>query len=160
MPISPKPISTVSQMLGQQRRHDALGVVELDELLFPILDVEADHQIGVLERLLVHRQAQRMLVGEVERVVDVPHRGAGRLGELDDALEAAGPPPGIFREQHRVLGLEQLVGDGRDRPGVRHHRRRRRDRVRGRQPTRGWSAAFPAAPRRSTCRSGLAARWS
>ena len=42
------------------------------------LHVEADDQIGVLERLLVHAQAQRMLVGKVERVVDVPHRGAGQ----------------------------------------------------------------------------------
>ena len=101
-------------MLGEERRHDALGVVELDELLLPILDVEADHQVGVLERLLVHRQAQRVLVREIERVVDVPDRGAGGLGQLDDVLEAAGAPAGVFGEQHRMLGLEQFVGDGGD----------------------------------------------
>ena len=54
----------------------ALGVVELGELLLPIVDVEADDQIGVPERVLVHAQAQRVLVGKIERVVDVPHRRA------------------------------------------------------------------------------------
>ena len=74
-----------------------------------------------------------MLVGKVERVVDVPHRRAGGLGQLHDALEAAGAPAGIFGEQHRMLGGEQLVGDRRDRARIGRHRRRRRGRAGGRQ---------------------------
>ena len=111
----------------------SLGVVELGELLFPVIDVEADDEIGVAERVLVHAQAQRVLVGKIERVVDVPHRRAGGLGQLDDALEAAGAPSGIFRQQERVLGLDQLVRDRRDRRRIGRHPRRGRDHAGGRQ---------------------------
>ena len=108
-----------------RRRRDllarALGAVELGELLLPVLDVEADDQVGVPQRVLVHAEAERMLVGKVERVVDVPHGRAGRFGKRDDALEAARAPSGIFRQQHGMLGREQLVGDRGDRARVGRH---------------------------------------
>src|SRR5436190_21900815 len=61
----------------------ALGVIELGELLLPIVHVEAKHEIGMAQRLLVHAQTERMLVGKIERIVDVPHSGARGLGERD-----------------------------------------------------------------------------
>ena len=85
--------------------------VELGELLFPVVHVEAHDQVGAAERLLVHAQAERMLVGKVERVVDVPDCRTGGLGQFHDALEAARAPAGIFGEQHGMLGRDQLVGD-------------------------------------------------
>ena len=86
-----------------------------------------------LQRLLVHAETERVLVREVERVVDVPHRRAGQFGQLDDALEAAGAPAGVFRQQHRMLGLEQLVGDRLDGARIGRHRRRRGDGMERRQ---------------------------
>src|SRR5262249_36388951 len=54
----------------------AHGAVELGELLLPVVDVEAHDQIGPPKGRPVHAQAQRVLVGKIERVVDVPYRCA------------------------------------------------------------------------------------
>jgi len=84
---------------------------------------------------------------EVERVVDVPHRRAGELGELDDAFETTGAAAGIFRQQHRVLGLQSLsamASSARD-PA---HRRRRWRRAAGGGSGTSWVLA-PLAGRPS-----------
>jgi hypothetical protein len=48
----------------RQEFANALGVVQFGELLFPILDVEPDDQIGVLQRRLIHAETERVLVRE------------------------------------------------------------------------------------------------
>src|SRR5262249_18384720 len=54
----------------RERRARAPRVVKLGELLLPVLDVEADDEVGAPQALLVHAQAEWVLVREVERVVD------------------------------------------------------------------------------------------
>ena len=69
-----------------------------------------------------------MLVGEVERAVDVPDRRAGGFGELHHVVESARAAAGIFGQQQRMIGLEQLLGDRRDGARIGRHRGGCRDR--------------------------------
>src|SRR5882724_10885797 len=82
-------------ILRRQPLERPLGAVEFGDLLFPILEVEADDEIGLAERGLVQGEAKWMLVRKIERVVDVPDARARGLGEFHHGLEPALAPADI-----------------------------------------------------------------
>ena len=59
-------------------------------------------QVGVAEDVLHHAHVERMPRREVEPAVDVVHRRAERLGELDQGVEALGLAADELGDDHRL----------------------------------------------------------
>ena len=103
--------------VGRRRHLNFAGLgVQLMRAASPVDDVESGDQVDAVEGVVVEADAERMLVGETQPLVDVIDRRADGFGELDGGAKAHGHARGVFGQQQRIVRRHQHVGgvvDGR-----------------------------------------------
>ena len=140
-----------------QRAVDAIVVMGR---AFPIAAIERDDEIGFLEDVLVQPHVERMLGREVQPRHDIEDGRADRIGKRDHVAHAALDASDILRQQHRPFGGDELVGDVGERRHIGRDLARHLRRLGIGELHRFGQLGFLKRRRRSTCRSGLAARSS
>src|SRR4051812_24810304 len=84
--------------VGHHGRALARRAYELRRGLLPVARIHADHEIRIAEVILREARVEGMAAGEVEAAVDVVHRDAGSLRELDQRMEGFVVASAVLRD--------------------------------------------------------------